>query len=79
MVAAAGIYCLFIQYSFSSAMAPLHDPREQDPGVEHAADYKRIEWQSSWGAVCIEVRGEQVWVNGKLVQPASQLDAKAVD
>jgi hypothetical protein len=29
-----------------------------------------VQWQSSFGLVVIEVRGEQVYVDGKLVQPA---------
>lgn len=34
---------------------------------------RRFEWKTRWGSIFIEVSGDMVWVDGTLVEPASQL------
>lgn len=35
-------------------------------------DVQRYVWESRWGAMLIEVRGGEVWVNGSRVEPVAQ-------
>lgn len=47
----------------------------QLPPADAALDRQRFEWKTRWGSIFIEVRGNTVWVNGKLVEPASSQGA----
>ena len=44
------------------------------PGTHQAPSRERYVWETRWGPINIEVLGDQVWVDGKLVELARPND-----
>lgn len=53
-----------------------HAPDQDRPDLPlHFLEKQRYDWQTHWGVILIEVLGEQVWVDGQLVEPASAVSS----
>ena len=69
------VYCMRVQYTHGQALART-SAILQDVADAKAGDHQAVHWQSAFGLIIIETRGGQVFVNGDLVQPASETEPK---
>ena len=55
---------------------PSQEQLDSMQAASGAPEHRVVHWQTAFGIIIIETRGEQVFVNGELVQPAGSKNSE---